>query len=137
MTRPDRAPIDRTAGFSLIEVMVAFVILSLVVAMCLQVYTRSAESEAKARWSDEAHVLLRDRLVSFESLGLLPGQKTSGEAADGLRWTIGATQPASDAGIGASRGVMWITAEVTDPTGKTYTASTARWLGETTTGSVE
>ena len=31
------------------------------------------------------------------------------------------------AGIGASRGVMWITAEVTDPTGQTYTASTARW----------
>lgn len=121
---------DRSAGFSLIEVMVAFVILSLVVAMCLQVYTRSAESEAKARWSDEAYVLLRDRLGSFETLGLLPGQRTSGEAADGLRWTVGATQPVSAAGIGASRGVLWITAEVTDPTGQTYTASTARWLGE-------
>lgn len=132
MTRP-----DRSAGFSLLEVMVAFVILSLVVAMCLQVYTRSAESEVKARWSDEAYVLLRDRMASFETLGLRPGQKTSGEASDGLRWTLGISQPASGGGNTAMRGVVWITAEVTDPAGQSYITSTARWLGEVSSESVE
>lgn len=128
---------DRTAGFSLLEVMVAFVILSLAVAMCLQVYTRSAEAEAKARWSDEAYELVRDRLAAFETLGLQPGQKVSGDAGDGLRWTVGIAQPASSGGIGAGRGVIWVTAEVTDPNGQTYSASTARWLGEISSGSIE
>jgi general secretion pathway protein I len=131
-TRP-----DRSAGFSLIEVMVAFVILSLVVAMCLQVYTRSAEAEAKARWSDEAYALVRDRLASFDTLGLRPGQQTGGETGDGLRWRVGIAQPASLGGENVGRGVIWVTAEVTDPAGQTYAASTARWLDEMSTGGFE
>lgn len=131
-TRP-----DRTAGFTLIEVMVAFVILSLVVAMSMQVYTRSAEAEARARWADESYELLRDRLAAFETLGLKPGQKTNGQARDGLQWTVGVSQPTSEGGESAGRSVLWVSAEVTDPTGQTYTASTARWLGEINSGSGE
>ncbi len=122
---------NRTAGFSIIEVLVAFVILSMVVTLCLQVYANSAKSETMARWSEEAHVVLRDRLAALTTLGLQPGEQAEGVAADGLRWTVLAGQPTGDGDLGNGRGVVWFTAQVTDPTGRVYTASTSRWLGET------
>lgn len=122
---------DREAGFTLLEVLVAFVILTMVVTLCLQVFSTSARAEASARWSEQAHVLLRDRIASFETMGLRPGQQTDGVAADGMRWALGVSLPT---GSGDSamfgRGVIWVTASVTDPSGRTYTASTARWIGE-------
>jgi Tfp pilus assembly protein PilV len=122
---------DRTAGFTLLEVLVAFVILTMVVTLCLQVFSSSARTEASARWSEEAHDLLRDRIASFETLGLRPGQQVNGVAADGMRWALAVALP-SGAGDSATsgRGVIWVTASVTDPSGRTYTASTARWSGE-------
>lgn len=123
---------DREAGFTLLEVLVAFVILTLVVTACLQVYSRSAEAEARAKWSEKAHTLLRDRLASFETIGLLPGQRQQGQTADGLRWTITASQPVIGNGkLAAERALVWITATVTDPTGVTATATTTRWRAET------
>ena len=122
---------DNTAGFSIIEVLVAFVILSMVVTLCLQVYANSAKAETMARFSEEAHVVLRDRLAALSTLGLQPGQEANGVAADGLRWTVLAGQPIGDGIVGNGRGVVWFTAQVTDPTGHVYTASTSRWLGET------
>jgi general secretion pathway protein I len=119
------------AGFTLLEVLVAFVILALVVTACLQVYTRSAEAEARARWSERSHALLRDRLAAFETIGLQPGQARQGQTGDGLTWTITASQPIISNGNSASdRAVIWITASVTDPAGVTSTSSTARWRGE-------
>ena len=56
------------AGFTLLEVLVAFVILTLVVTACLQVYSRSAETEVRARWSERSQALLRDRLAAFETI---------------------------------------------------------------------
>lgn len=123
-------PRDRTAGFSIIEVLVAFAILSMVVTLCLQVYASSAKTETMARWSEEAHVVLRDRLAALATLELQPGQQANGVAADGLRWTVLAGQPVGDGNAGNGRGVVWFTAQVTDPTGRVYTASTSRWLGE-------
>lgn len=123
---------DREAGFTLLEVLVAFVILTLVVTACLQVYSRSAEAEARANWSEKAHTLLRDRLAAFETIGLLPGQRQEGQTGDGLRWTIAAGQPVIGNGnLASERALIWITASVTDPTGVTYTASTTRWRAET------
>lgn len=124
-------PRDRTAGFSIIEVLVAFAILSMVVTLCLQVYASSAKTETMARWSEEAHVVLRDRLAALATLELQPGQQVNGVAADGLRWNVLAGQPVGDGNAGNGRGVVWFTAQVTDPTGRVYTASTSRWLGET------
>jgi general secretion pathway protein I len=119
------------AGFTLLEVLVAFVILALVVTACLQVYSRSAEAEARARWSERSHALLRDRLAAFETIGLQPGQARQGQTGDGLTWTITASQPIIGNGNSASdRAVIWITASVTDPAGVTSTSSTARWRGE-------
>lgn len=119
------------AGFTLLEVLVAFVILTLVVTACLQVYSRSAEAEARARWSERSHALLRDRLAAFETIGLQPGQARQGQTGDGLTWTITASQPIIGNGNPASdRAVIWITASVTDPAGVTSTSSTARWRGE-------
>jgi Tfp pilus assembly protein PilV len=119
------------AGFTLLEVLVAFVILTLVVTACLQVYSRSAEAEARARWSERSHALLRDRLAAFETIGLQPGQARRGQTGDGLTWTITASQPIIGNGNSASdRAVIWITASVTDPAGVTSTSSTARWRGE-------
>jgi hypothetical protein len=110
---------------------VAFVILTLVVTACLQVYSRSAEAEARARWSERSHALLRDRLAAFETIGLQPGQARQGQTGDGLTWTITASQPIIGNGNSASdRAVIWITASVTDPAGVTSTSSTARWRGE-------
>lgn len=121
---------DKTAGFSIIEVLVAFVILSLVVTACLQVYASSARSETMAGWSEKAHVVLRDRLASVTTLALQPGQELTGMAADELRWTISASQPSGADAVPAGHHVVWFTAQVTDPTGHVYTASTARWMGE-------
>ena len=122
---------DKTAGFSIIEVLVAFAILSMVVTLCLQVYANSARTETMARWSEEAHVVLRDRLAALATLELQPGQQANGVAAGGLRWTVLAGQPIGDGEVGNGRGVVWFRAQVTDPTGHVYTASTSRWLGET------
>jgi len=119
------------AGFTLLEVLVAFVILTLVVTACLQVYSRSAETEVRARWSERSQALLRDRLAAFETIGLQPGQSRQGETGDGLKWTISASQPIIGNGsAGSDRAVIWITASVTDPAGITSTSSTARWRGE-------
>ena len=119
------------AGFTLLEVLVAFVILTLIVTACLQVYSRSAEAEARARWSERSNALLRDRLAAFETIGLQPGQSRRGQTGDGLTWTITASQPIIGNGNSASdRAVIWITASVTDPAGVTSTSSTARWRGE-------
>jgi Tfp pilus assembly protein PilV len=124
-----RPKADRTAGFSLIEVLVAFVILTLVVTMCLQVYANSARSEASARWSEKAHALLSDRLAAVESMRLQPGQQLNGQTADGLAWSVGVLQPTGAALI-SGRGIVRITAQVVDPAGKTWSATTARWRGE-------
>jgi len=119
------------AGFTLLEVLVAFVILTLVVTACLQVYSRSAEAEVRARWSERAHTLLRDRLAAFETVGLRPGQSQQGETGDGLKWSVSASQPIIGNGnAGSDRAVIWITASVTDPAGAISTSSTARWRGE-------
>jgi Tfp pilus assembly protein PilV len=123
-------PNNRTAGFSIIEVLVAFVILSMVVTLCLQVYANSARAETTARWSEQAHIVLRDRLAALPTLNLRPGEQLDGVAADGLRWTVAASQPTTDVARNSAHSVIWFTAEVTDPTGHTYTASTARWFGE-------
>lgn len=124
---------DGEAGFTLLEVLVAFVILTLVVTACLQVYSRSAEAEAKAQWSDRATALLRDRLAAFQTLGLRPGQSQQGRTGDGLSWTVSASQPATGDGVlGSDRAIVWITATVSDPAGGAYSASTARWRGEIT-----
>ena len=74
---------------------------------------------------------LRDRIASFETMGLRPGQQTDGVAADGMRWALAVSLP-TGSGDSAQfgRGVIWVTANVTDPSGRTYTASTARWIGE-------
>lgn len=127
--RPDKTR-DKTGGFSLIEVLVAFVILSLVVTACLQVYSTSARAEAAARWSEEAHALLHDRLGSLETLKLQPGQQTSGAAGDGFRWTVDIAMPVIAGGQPNGRSVVWVTAQVTAPTGQVYSATTARWRGE-------
>ncbi len=126
------------AGFTLLEVLVAFVILTLVVTACLQVYSRSAEAEVRARWSERAHILLRDRLAAFETIGLQPGQSQQGRTSDGLQWTVSASQPIIGNGnSGSDRAVIWITASVTDPAGVTSTSSTARWRGEVVAEVVE
>lgn len=123
-------PPKKDAGFSIIEVLVAFVILSLVVTMCLQVYASSAKAETMARWNEQAHVVLRDKLAAIPTLELQPGQEVNGAAADGLRWSITVGQPVGDGTAGSGRLIIWYTAQVTDPTGRVYSASTTRWMGE-------
>ena len=133
MTSPlsvTRCQRDRTAGFSIIEVLVAFAILSMVVTLCLQVYANSARSETMARWSEEAHVVLRDRLAALTTLGLQPGQQAEGRRSGWSALDCPRRQPTGDGDVGNGRGVVWFTAQVTDPTGRVYTASTSRWLGE-------
>jgi prepilin-type N-terminal cleavage/methylation domain-containing protein len=121
---------SKSAGFTLIEVLVAFVILSLVVTACLQVYSSSARVEASARWAAKASAVLHDKLGALDTFGLQPGQQINGQAADGLRWSVTVGQPVGAAGPEGAHSVIWVTGVVTDPTGKAYSASTARWRGE-------
>ena len=124
-------PPDRSAGFSLIEVLVTFVILSLVVTACLQVYATSTRTQVRAQQSEAAFALLRERQASFESLELTPGASARGEAPGSLRWAIEVSEPAPDpAGDIAGRSIVWIRTQIVDGAGRTYSATTSRWLGE-------
>lgn len=126
---------DRSAGFSLIEVLVAFVVLSLVVTACLQVYATSTRTQVRAQQSEAAFALLRERQASFESLGLAPGGGARGEAPDGLSWAIEVSMPEPDpAGEVSGRSIVWISTQVSDGAGRTYSATTSRWLGEAFAG---
>ncbi len=122
---------DRSAGFSFMEVLVAFVILSLVVTACLQVYATSMRTQVRAQQSEAAFALLRERQASFESLGLSPGAGARGEAPGGLRWAIDVSEPEPDpAGDISGRSLVWISTQIVDEAGRTYSATTSRWLGE-------
>lgn len=126
---------DRSAGFSLIEVLVAFVILSLVVTACLQVYATSTRTQVRAQQSEAAFALLRERQASLESLGLTPGAGARGEGPDGLRWAIDVSVPETDpTGEVSGRSIVWISTQVIDGAGRTYSATTSRWLGESFAG---
>jgi prepilin-type N-terminal cleavage/methylation domain-containing protein len=118
------------AGFTLIEVLVAFVLLALVVTACLNVYAGSARAEARARNADAAAAMIRERLGALETLNLRPGSAAEGQAGD-MRWSVQVSP--SDQGadsLQSARGLAWITVRVTDASGLTHTATTARWVGE-------
>ena len=117
-------------GFTLMEALVAFVLLALVVTACLNVYAGSARTEARSRQAEAAAALIRERLGSLEALGLRPGASQEGEAGD-MRWsiTVSRLDPGADA-TRLSRELAWITVRVSDATGHVHSATTARWAGE-------
>jgi Tfp pilus assembly protein PilV len=118
------------SGFTLLEALVAFVLLALVVTACLNVYAGSARTEARSRQAEAAAALVRERLGSLDSLGLRPGATQEGAAGD-MRWSINVSRssPGSDASRSA-RELAWITVRVRDVSGHVHSATTARWIGE-------
>ena len=118
------------AGFTLIEVLIAFVVLTMVVTACLNVYAGSARAEARAQQADAAAALIRERLGALETLNLRPGSGSEGQAGN-MRWSI----EVSPSNLGAEsgqpeRGLAWIVVRVTDASGLVHSATTARWIGE-------
>lgn len=122
------------SGFTLMEALVAFVLLALVVTACLNVYAGSARTEARSRQAEAAAALIRERLGSLDSLGLWPGSSQEGQAGD-MRWSVSVSP--SDSGSGESQSghaLAWITVRVRDATGHVHSATTARWIGEAFSG---
>ncbi len=118
------------SGFTLMEALVAFVLLALVVTACLNVYAGSARTQARSHQAEAASALIRERLGSLESLGLRPGSSREGQAGD-MRWSISVSPSDSRPDDGqAARGLAWITVRVRDVSGNVHSATTARWIGE-------
>lgn len=78
----------RQAGFSLLEVLVAFTILALSLGVLLQIFSRAMTTTAIGEGYDRAAALaeLKLRQVGYE-IPLEPGVH-EGETDDGLAWTI-------------------------------------------------
>jgi prepilin-type N-terminal cleavage/methylation domain-containing protein len=87
-------PRDRNSGFTLVEVLVALVVTSLILAIvmnaALQAKTRAVSAEAK----QEAVILARG-LIAGRAVAPYDGAPRTGDR-DGLRWSVSETRIAAD-----------------------------------------
>lgn len=76
------------AGFTLLEVVVAFTVAALVVAAAFQVFGTAFDGSARAERVTLAQLTAESKLAEVgHSLPLTSGER-AGEAAGGLRWTV-------------------------------------------------
>jgi len=81
--RPDSR---RNAGFSLLEVLVAFTVAALALALVFQIYGRGAHALVAADGYARAVVVAQSILASAGVEDTLEPGETEGETADGWRW---------------------------------------------------
>lgn len=77
-----------SAGFTLLEVLVAFVICGLALGGLLRVFSTSLEGVESAEETARATLLAESRLASVGSLVPLDGTRREGRLAGGYRWRI-------------------------------------------------
>jgi len=77
----------RDSGFTLLEVLVAFLILSAALAAANQSLSYSLRSFASAKMSRAADRVAQEVFAERLSLSKSPGER-SGDAANGLKWTL-------------------------------------------------
>ena len=88
MSSPERVPGGAAAGFTLLEVLVAFTIAAIGLAALLQGGTAALGNAGIAAASIEATRRAQSRLAAVGAVGsLLPGE-TAGEDGDGYHWRI-------------------------------------------------
>jgi len=86
--RPPRGQPPRAAGFSLIEVLVAFFIFALVIGSALQLVGSSLDLAARARDSGEARLIAESVLARVGGdIPLRPG-RYEGQADGGYTWQV-------------------------------------------------
>jgi general secretion pathway protein I len=82
------AGIRRQAGFSLLEVMVAFSILALTMGVLMQIFSRALTTTAKSGEYSRAATLAESRLNAVGNEIPLEVGLFSGEPQDGLSWQV-------------------------------------------------
>ncbi len=81
-------PPPREAGFTLLEVVVAFTVAALVVAAAFQVFGTAFGGSARAERQTLALLTAESKLAEVgHTLPLVPGTR-NGDAAGDLRWTV-------------------------------------------------
>lgn len=112
---------NQEAGFSLIEVLIAFVILSLGAVAVTQTFSSGARTIHSADTTQSAARILQQISVAP------PGADARDQASDGMGWRIdeaGAYFGESTASVG----IEWQTIVIEDGSGKTWTVTTNRWI---------
>jgi general secretion pathway protein I len=85
--RPEPAPAS-DAGFTLLEVMVAFVIAALAIALLYNGATGGLNATATATKSEEALALARSHMAAIGKGEAIAPQETSGVDGDGYSWHL-------------------------------------------------
>lgn len=103
------------AGFTLIEVLVALAILSLVLAAF---YGSLSGSSARLRRGDQQAIAVRRAIELSQRLRVdLPIRPTSGHYDDGMSWRLAVTPVASRTAIAGTVGIGWVIIAVLDERG--------------------
>jgi general secretion pathway protein I len=76
----------RERGFTLLEILVAFVVIGVLGGAMLQLFQGSLRNVALSAEYTEAALLARSRLAEFEARGVLEAAVEEGEAGQGYRW---------------------------------------------------
>lgn len=100
-----------SAGSTLVEVLVAFTIVSVVVVMSLQLFGDGLRQTSRAQAVTAALTFARSLLVELETGGRLRLGTTAGELPDGGRWRVSVTEAGGANRPGAAR-PLWVEVEV-------------------------
>lgn len=87
MIRPG-APFETQAGFSLLEVLVAFAILAISLGVLMQIFSRATTTTMAAAQYSRAVSLAEARLAAVGTAIPLEAGSTSGEPEDGFAWEL-------------------------------------------------
>ena len=82
---------SKSGGFSLLEVLVAFVVFALSFALVLQILSGSIRSTVRTRHDSEAALLAQSLMDMVGTEYLLEEGSFSGEAPGGYRWQLNVT----------------------------------------------
>ncbi len=78
----------RAGGFSLLEVLVAFVILATVLGVIMRIYSQDLERVSDSDYQTRAVLLAESKMALLGAEIPLEEGETSGEGEDGLRWRL-------------------------------------------------
>jgi general secretion pathway protein I len=89
---------ERQAGFTLLEALIAFIILALALAGLLQGTLAGLRATQAAGRTEEALARARSRLAALEAMPILPGDQR-GEDGGGFAWRMRIVPEASSGGL--------------------------------------
>ena len=109
------------------ETLIAFAIFSLSVVAIIESFSLSSKMQARAQAASETGDILSRLLATAEARLRKPGTLSGDE--NGYVWTLD-VEPAGD-------GLILVSASVTDPFGRSQSATTLRWQGELMAGQAQ